>query len=80
MFLFICLNILNILNNDKSITCYALCVNEKLHESQIFALQEFYNASNNTNYWKYKWNYTALCWNQTYIPYGVATMTSFDTV
>ena len=65
LYLFMCLN--NI--------CYGLsCVNQKLAESQIIALQDFYNSSNNTDYWIYQWNYTALCWNISYLPYGVSTI------
>ena len=51
---------------------HPICENSKMYDDDIIALQSFYNASNNTEYWyPEKWDYNSLCHNISYVPPGI---------
>ena len=65
LFLFINFNLVNSHPN---------CTNQALSDDIIYTLMDFYNASDNTQYWVHKWDYNSLCnpsQNESYIPYGI---------
>ena len=47
------------------------CNNQALLDDQIQPLMDFYDASDNTEYWNHTWNYNDLCEGTNYPPYGV---------
>ena len=59
-------------------TCYPQCNNQAFPDIEIAVFMDIYKASDNTEYWVHKWNYTALCNETNYIPHGLNDTNSID--